>query len=97
MKSLDEVIKAMEICMSDRNNCKGCPYDPDCKPNKKWDDALEYLKEYRNMLKNTNFAYQKGFRDGCTKQAHDDAVSRRWEEDYRASQMPWNHYTEMGG
>jgi len=69
------------------------PYSPT-----PWEaDALEYLKEYRNMLKNTNFAYQKGFRDGCMKQAHDDAISRRWEEDYRASQMPWNHYTEMGG
>ena len=28
---------------------------------------------------------------------HDDEVSRRWEESYRQSQMPWNHYTEMGG
>lgn len=28
--------------------------------------------------------------------AHSDEVERRWDESFRASQMPWNHYTEMG-
>lgn len=50
MKSLAEVIKALEICTSDRGGCEGCPYDPDCKPDKKWDEAIYYLKEYQDML-----------------------------------------------
>ena len=50
MKTLDEVIKALEICTSDRGGCEECPYDPDCKPDRKWDDALHYLKEYRMQL-----------------------------------------------
>ena len=40
--------------------------------------------------------YERGYADGKAKQRDDDEVSRRWEESYRESQMPWNHYTEMG-
>lgn len=47
MKTLDEVIKALEICTSDHGGCEGCPYDPDCTPNYKWDEAIFYLKEYQ--------------------------------------------------
>ena len=57
MKTLNEVIKAYEICMSDESkttNCKGCPYadetgDPLCFGEDK-EDALHYLKEYRKRL-----------------------------------------------
>lgn len=47
-----------------------------------------------NVLKSE---YKRGYTDGMAKQRHDDEVSRRWEESYKASQMPWNYYTEMGG
>lgn len=47
-----------------------------------------------NVLKSE---YKRGYADGMAKQRYNDDVSRRWEESYRASQMPWNHYTEMGG
>lgn len=53
-KTLDEVIKALEWCISDtEDDCAGCPYD------KKEDgchwrnlDALHYLKELRHILDN---------------------------------------------
>ena len=54
MKTLDEVIKAYEICMSDESkntNCMGCPYadekgEPLCLGEDK-EDALHHLKEYK--------------------------------------------------
>ena len=53
MNTLDEVIKALEICTSDRDGCGECPYDSVCDADKKWDDALYYLKELRHILDNT--------------------------------------------
>ena len=56
MKTLDEVIKAYEICMDDEGeagNCIGCPYADDtgeplcCGEDK--EDALHYLREYRRV------------------------------------------------
>ena len=49
MKTLDEVIEAERYCISD--GCRGCPYDivtygGSCECN---EDALHYLKEYREM------------------------------------------------
>lgn len=52
MKTLDEVIKAFEICIVDNGGtCKGCPYsdengEPICIGDDK-EDALHYLKEYQ--------------------------------------------------
>ena len=55
MKTLDEVIRACEICMSDDSkaeNCIGCPYADDkgeplcCGEDK--EDALHYLKAYKD-------------------------------------------------
>lgn len=54
MKTLDEVIKAMEMCTTcpeDDEMCPGCPYadeqgNPECLGQDK-EDALHYLKEYR--------------------------------------------------
>lgn len=55
MKTLDEVIKAWSICFSDnsRSDCTGCPYadedgDAACF-NHDREDALYYLKAYRNL------------------------------------------------
>ena len=51
MKTLDEVIKAFEICDETVTaNCPDCPYDIDCENVPGEDlrtDALHYLKEYR--------------------------------------------------
>ena len=56
MKSLDEVIRAFEVCMkpvSEFENCIGCPYtdetgEPLCCGDDK-EDALNYLKEYKEL------------------------------------------------
>lgn len=52
MKTLDEVIKAFEICDETVTaNCPDCPYDIDCENVPGEDlrtDALHYLKEYRS-------------------------------------------------
>lgn len=52
MKTLDEVIKAYEICHASVLSCEGCPYDngerwrdSDCYMT----DALHYLKEHKNQ------------------------------------------------
>ena len=56
MKTLDEGIKAMDMCINDNDaqNCLGCPYaDSDgeaaCYGDDR-EDALYYLKEYRTIL-----------------------------------------------
>ena len=61
-------------------------------------DALHYLKEYLDKMVNDEEAYKRGYSCGYKKAKEDEAESRRWDESYRASQMPWNHgYCEMGG
>lgn len=66
MKTLDEVIKALEICTSGYcSNPDGyCPYlniDNDCDTRFRKLDALEYLKEYRtkqNILRDSKEHYE---------------------------------------
>ena len=55
--------------------------------------AVEYLQSTGWMQDHDREMTQEGYAEA----KEDDEVSRRWEESYRASQMPWNHYTEMGG
>jgi len=56
MKTLDEVIKAYEICMTDNDDdsCKGCPYSDKSGEafcyGKDREDALYHLKEYKKLL-----------------------------------------------
>lgn len=94
MKTLDEVIQEFEnremfvqYYMQD-----GSQYSS---------DALHYLKEYHEHLKHCLTEEKKkikqAYEQGYAQAKHDDEVSRKWEESYRQSQMPWNHYTEMGG
>ena len=104
MKTLDEVIKAWSICFSDngRNDCMGCPYaDEDGEAacfNHDRTDAMHYLKEYREYLSEEKKKIKQAYEQGYTQAKHDDEVSRRWDESYRQSQMPWNKgYCEMGG
>ena len=55
MKSLDEVIKALEVCIDpNADSCKGCPYadengEPLCNDGNK-EEALHYLKNYKEMI-----------------------------------------------
>lgn len=69
MKTLNEVIKALEICTSDHGGCEGCPYAPDCKPDKKWDDELHYLKhlqEYYEMSETHDYSRLKPYNPPLT-------------------------------
>lgn len=95
MKTLDEVIKAMdhvEFC------CTNCKLQYDCEETECFlEDALFYLKEYRDKMANDVEAYKRGYSCGYAKAEEDEEVRRRWDESYRASQMPWNHGCEMGG
>ena len=67
MKTLDEVIRALEICWEQGTCSKECPYmmaEPSCGLRREL-DALHYLKEYRTILPlvpsliNTAIAVQK--------------------------------------
>ena len=57
MKTLDEVIDAMERCSKTNCfDCNGCPYEDDdaevgCRSDDKDADALHYLKEYQQTVK----------------------------------------------
>ena len=60
MKTIDEVIKTLELCINDDNPCSKCPYT-EYDMNGEWscsmcgnfgEDALHYLKEYRNNYNN---------------------------------------------
>lgn len=85
MKTLDEVIKALEICIG--NYCSNaehdvCPYlgesDMGCikEPEK---DALHYLKEYREML-NTRIYIPEGYTREKTGFTHQDFANTFGEE-----------------
>ena len=50
MKTLDEVVKAMEVCIQTdiSRTCKGCPYpDDEMCINRLMEDALQYLRWFR--------------------------------------------------
>ena len=50
MKTLDEVIKAYELCLDKYIKCNECPYHERGCPDARKADALHYLKEYRKHL-----------------------------------------------
>ena len=67
MKTLNEVIKALEWCVDDsHDDCDGCPYDTgevtDCHDRNV--DALYYLKEYQGYLIGKEFS--EAFDEACT-------------------------------
>ncbi|MBQ6503192.1 MAG: hypothetical protein IJI57_04695 [Flexilinea sp.] len=103
MKTLDEVIKVFEDCFGDgRIVISPLEVEPGYGA-----DALYYLKEYHEHLKWQAYEehclaeekkkIKQAYEQGYAQAKHDDEVARHWEESYRQSQMPWNHYTEMGG
>lgn len=52
MRTLDEVIKAFEICADNSTDCGGCPYETiennGCQVAEQKKDALHYLKVFRD-------------------------------------------------
>ena len=60
MKTLDEVIEAMERCSIPHYfDCKGCPYEDDdaevgCRSDDRDADALHYLREFQGLSKMWN-------------------------------------------
>ena len=63
MKTLDEVIKALEYCTGlDFVRCQDCPgyLEPECGTQ---DDALHYLKEYQCQAKNFDYDELQELRD----------------------------------
>ena len=91
MKTLEEVIKAIEEMTA--NPTEG-DYENEGYYLAK--DSLFYLKEYRDNRGNKKI-YDRGYKAGYEKAKDEDEIARRWDESYRASQMPWNHGCEMGG
>ena len=113
MKMLDEVISTLDGCfLKNRKEwcIENCPYlqndEQMCRRNV-LSDALYYLEEYHEHLKWQAYEehclaeekkkIKQAYEQGYAQAKQDDAVARSWEESYRQSQMPWNHYTEMGG
>lgn len=79
MKTLDEVIKALEYCTGfDFVRCQDCPgySEPDCGVQ---NDALHYLKEYREML-NTRIYIPEGYTRAKTGFTHQDFANTFREE-----------------
>ena len=111
MKTLNELIKSFELSCG-KKDCKQCPYDDECLDHhvcecyERMNDALHYLKEYHEHLKwqahkkhylvEEKKKIKQAYEQGYAQAKQDDAVARSWKESYRQSQMPWNHYTEMG-
>ena len=56
MKTLDEVIKALECCIDPELHCDtDCPYEDRCEGQEDMNiDALHYLQEYRETVTNCN-------------------------------------------
>ena len=52
MKTLDEVIDAMEKCISYGNSCLNCPYDKGnrCLAKSREKDCLYYLRQLKNLM-----------------------------------------------
>lgn len=80
MKTLDEVIKALDVCTQSKG-CKLCPYSiydedgfnlyDDCPS--MYNDALHYLKELQE-LKNTNMYIPDGYIQAKLGDKNEDAV-----------------------
>lgn len=79
MKTLDQAIKALEYCTGfDFVRCQDCPgySEPDCGVQ---NDALHYLKEYREML-NTRIYIPEGYTREKTGFTHQDFANTFREE-----------------
>ena len=105
METLDEVIATMEYEAS-YNSGEQRIYDADAlhylkeyHEHLKWQAYEEHslVEEKKKIKAEEKKKIKQAYEQGYAQAKHDDEVSRSWEESYRQSQMPWNHYTEMGG
>lgn len=98
MKTLDEVIKAFEICDETVTaNCPDCPYDIDCEnvPGEGLrTDALHYLKEYRNkeMFYNQSVDHMV-----LMMNEHEDRVAMYLAEMHKNNPLTWSELKQMEG
>ena len=71
MKTLDEVIHALEVCTSGycSNHDGDCPYlgHYKCNEGQRNLDALFYLKEHRDKIANNEEVYKRGYSCGYKK------------------------------
>ena len=113
MKTLDEVIAMMEYEASYNSEEQGnhdadaLHYLKEYHEHLKWQAYEEHClieekkkikaEEKKKIKAEEKKKIKQAYEQGYAQAKHDDEVSRSWEESYRQSQMPWNHYTEMGG
>ena len=96
MKTLDEVIKALEICANEDTyrTCKDCPYpDNSMCINYLQNDALHYLKEYRDAkdkIDSTRLAYLDILTDYV-------ALKNYWAEQQENEPLTWDELKQMEG
>lgn len=82
MKTIDEVIKAYELCHASVLSCEGCPYDN----GERWRDSDCYLSDALHYLK----AY-KDDRDDLT------ALRAYWAEQQANPALTWEQLKGMEG
>lgn len=89
MKTLDEVIKAYEICSTQQRCIDGCPYyKNDCPLYEMEQDAFHYLKEYReklNILTLRMAEYRRGF----------EQLSAEWSRIKDNPPLTWDELRQM--
>ena len=102
MKTLDEVIKAWEFCPQNPETCQGCPYQYDSARTEDCykDDALYYLKKYRDNFEARNdqvTRYQKAAKD-CEEILTDYvALKQYWSEQQENPPLTWDELKTMEG
>lgn len=111
MKTLDEVIKALEICSNNQRCIDGCPYyKNDCPQYEMEKDALHYLKEYQDRkeaLRNWTekaISEQQNLSDAITfmrayRDDKDDLTALRayWKEQHENNALTWDELKQMEG
>ena len=91
MKTLDEVIKALEYCLNpvdNFGNCNAeCPYIHCCDPSNHdiTEDALHYLKECQDMIKKLENCQKENQR--LKKRVEKLESDAAWDTDYRRGQV----------
>ena len=106
MKTLDEVIKAFEMCIQNPDEsgpmCPGCPYadkfgDPKCIGEDK-EDALHYLKEYRDSKATIADAMER-YTQAVLRHMDeaDKLAAQRFVMEYDNPPLTWDELKQMEG
>lgn len=102
MKTLDEVIKAMEMCTTcpeDDEMCPGCPYadksgNPQCVGQDK-EDALHYLKEYKERKESLRYWSEKAISE--QQNLADAYMLYKMENEKDNNSLTWDELKSMEG